>query len=66
MSTKIAPNFLLKFLGFFDREARSMRAFIGKKYDADISKTMKIFNWTHIPFEKTILDTAKYIEKVIK
>ena len=66
VSTKIAPNFLLKFLSFFDREARSMRAFIGKKYDADISKTMKIFNWTHIPFEKTILDTAKYIEKVIK
>ena len=30
VSTKLAPNFLLNFMGNFNREARSMRAFIGK------------------------------------
>tara|TARA_B100001057_G_C22871457_1_gene959152 strand:+ start:13209 stop:13445 length:237 start_codon:yes stop_codon:yes gene_type:complete len=36
-----------------------------KEIKSDISKTTKIFNWSHIPFEKTILDTAKYIERLI-
>ena len=62
VSTKLAPNFLLKFIGNFDREARSMRAFIGKTYNGDISSTIKTFNWKPINVEKTVLDTAKSIE----
>ena len=65
VSTKLAPNFLLKFIGNFDREARSMRAFIGKTYNADISSTMETFDWQPISVEKTVLDTAKSIEYVI-
>ena len=65
VSTKLAPNFLLKFIGNFDREARSMRAFIGKTYNGDVSSTMKIFNWKPISFEKTVLDTAKSIKVLI-
>ena len=65
VSTKLAPNFLLKFIGIFDREARSMRAFIGKTYNGDASSTMKIFNWKPISFEKTVLDTAKSIKGLI-
>ena len=65
VSTKLAPNFLLKFIGNFDREARSMRAFIGKTYSGDVSSTMKIFNWKPISFEKTVLDTAKSIKGLI-
>ena len=65
VSTKLAPNFLLKFIGNFDREARSMRAFIGKTYNGDVSSTMKIFNWKPISFEKTVLDTAKSIKGLI-
>ena len=61
VSTRLAPNFLLRFLGNFDREARSMRAFIGKTYHGDISSTVKTFNWQPIDFEKTVLDTAKSI-----
>ena len=61
VSTRLAPNFLLRFLGNFDREARSMRAFIGKTYHGDISSTVKSFNWQPIDFEKTVLDTAKSI-----
>ena len=62
VSTKLAPNFLLKFIGNFDREARSMKAFIGKTYDGDISLTMETFNWKPISLEKTVLDTIKSIE----
>lgn len=62
VSTTLAPNFLLKFLGNVDREAKSMRPFIGKTYSGDISLTMKTFDWKPIPFEKIVLDTAKSIE----
>ena len=65
VSTRLAPNLLLNFLGNFDREARSMKAFIGKTYKCDISSTMKTFNWTPISLEKTILDTAKSIESFL-
>ena len=65
VSTKLAPNFLLKFIGNFDREARSMRAFIGKTYNGDISSTIETFDWKPISFEKTVLDTAKSIESSI-
>ena len=62
VSTKLAPNFLLKFIGNFDREARSMRAFIGKTYNGDVSSTMETFDWKPRIFEETVLDTAKSIE----
>ena len=52
VSTKLAPNFLLNFMGNFNREARSMRAFIGKTYNGDVSSTMETFEWKPISFEK--------------
>ena len=65
VSTKLAPNFLLKFIGNFDREARSIRAFIGKTYNCDVSSTIETFDWKPISFEKTVLDSAKSIEDLI-
>ena len=62
VSTKLAPNFLLKFMSNFNREAKSMKSFIGNTYNGNISSTMKTFNWKPIAFEKTVLDTAKSIE----
>ena len=63
VSTKLAPNFLLKFLAYFNNEAKSMRTFVGKRYNGDISLTKKTFNWSPINIEKTLLDTAKSIER---
>ena len=63
VSTKLAPNFLLNFMSNFSREAKSMRAFIGKTYNGDVSLTMEIFNWKPISFDKTVLETAKSIEE---
>ena len=65
VSTKLAPNFLLKIMGYIDREAKSMRTFIGKTYNGDVSSTMKVFNWKPIPLEKTVLDTAKSIDSYL-
>lgn len=65
VSTRLAPNFLLNLIGNFDREAKSMRPFIGKTYNGDVSLTMKTFDWRPIPFEKTVLDTAKSIKSYL-
>ena len=62
VSTKLAPNFLLKILGNINREAKSLKSFIGNTYNGNISLTTKTFNWKPIAFEKTVLDTAKSIE----
>ena len=62
VSRRLAPNFLLNFIGNFDREARSMKAFIGKTYDGDVSSTMKTFDWKPLSLEKLFLDTVKSIE----
>ena len=64
VSTKLAPNFLLKAMGYVNREARSMRAFIGKTYTGDVTSTMEVFDLKPIAFEKTILDTAKCIDEL--
>jgi dihydroflavonol-4-reductase len=65
VSTKLAPNFLLKIMGYIDREAKSMRSFIGKTYNGDVSSTMEVFDWNPIPFKKTVLDTAKSIDSYL-
>jgi len=65
VSTKLAPTFLLKFMAKFNDEAKGMLPFIGNTVEADISDTMRTFNWKPMSFEKTVLDTAKSVEKVI-
>jgi len=66
VSTKLAPTFLLKFIAKFNDEMKGMLPFVGNTIEADVSTTMTTFNWKPIPFEKTVLDTAKSVEHVIK
>ena len=63
VSTKVAPNFLLMLMSNFNRDLKSMRGFIGKTYDADVSPAMKTFNWKPYAFETTVLDTAKSVKE---
>lgn len=63
-STKLAPNFILKFLANFDREAKGMLTMLDMNLNADNSKTMEVFDWTPIPFEKTLLETAEAVKKI--
>ena len=63
-STKLAPNFMLKLLSIFDREAKGMLAMLDMNLSADNSKTMEVFNWEPVPFEKTLIETAEAVKKI--
>ena len=63
-STKLAPNFMLKLLSIFDREAKGMLTMLDMNISADNSKTMEVFNWKPIPFETTLLDTAVVVQNI--
>jgi len=65
VSTKLAPTFLLKFIANFNDEMKGMLPFVGNTIEADVSDTMITFNWKPIPFEKTVLDTAKSVKEAI-
>jgi len=66
VSTKLAPTFLLKFIANFNDEMKGMLPFVGNTIEADVSDTMNTFNWKPIPFEKTVLDTAKSVLTELK
>ena len=66
VSTKVAPNFFLRFMSIFSNDIKGMLPFIGYTYSADVSETMKIFNWKPISLRKTVLDTAESINELIK
>ncbi len=66
VSMRLAPTFLLKFIARFNNEMKGMLPFIGNTVEADVSSTMKTFGWKPMPFEKTVLDTAKSVEQSIK
>ena len=53
-----APTFLLKFMGLFDREARGMLPFIGKKAALDNSLTLKILGWKPAPMANAFKEMA--------
>jgi dihydroflavonol-4-reductase len=66
VSTKVAPNFFLRFMSIFSNDIKGMLPFIGYTYSADVSETMKIFNWKPISLRKTVLDTAESVNELIK
>lgn len=61
-SPKKAPSLLVKFMSLFDREMKGMLPFVDAEVSADIGPTQEVFNWKPIPFEKTVLDSAKSVE----
>tara|TARA_B110000037_G_scaffold196172_1_gene233163 strand:- start:1593 stop:2597 length:1005 start_codon:yes stop_codon:yes gene_type:complete len=65
-SPRKAPSFMVKFMSLFNREMKGMLPFVDVAVSADISQTKQIFNWKPIPFEKTILETAKSVEEAMK
>ncbi|MCG8476776.1 MAG: aldehyde reductase [Cytophagales bacterium] len=65
VGTKVAPNFMVKLLAHFNSEMKGMLPYVGKKYEGDITRTKKIFNWNPIPFEKMVLDTAQSVNSIL-
>ncbi len=63
-STRIAPNFLLRFVANFDREAKGMLALLGMNLSSDNSQTRELFNWTPIPFKQSVLESAAAVKAI--
>jgi dihydroflavonol-4-reductase len=66
VSTKLAPNFLLKFMANFNSDLKGMLPYIGNTFNGDVQETMKTFNWKPIAFKKTVLDTGKSVEEAMQ
>ena len=64
-SPKKAPSFMVKFMSLFNREMKGMLPIVDAEISADISPTKQVFNWKPLPFEKTVLDTAKSIQPLL-
>ena len=58
-----APTFLLKFISLFDREAKGMIPFIGKKAALDNSSTFKVLNWKPTPMANSFKEMAAAISQ---
>lgn len=56
------PEGLIRILGIFNRELRSMKAFLGKSVHADNSQTVSELKWSPRSISETVLDTAKALE----
>ena len=66
VSTKLAPNFLLKIMALFDKGMKGLLPFVGNTYNGDISDTLKTFNWKPIPLKITVLDTAASVTEAME
>jgi len=56
-----APTFLLKFMSLFDREAKGMSPFLGKKAHLDNSATFQILKWSPTPMATSFREMADAI-----
>jgi len=62
----LAPNFLIKFFGNFDKSAKMMVPFLGYDFNISSKKVMDLLNINLIPIEKTIEDTGNYLQSYDK
>jgi dihydroflavonol-4-reductase len=54
-----APSFMLRFAALFDREARGMVPFLGKKAALDNRATFELLDWKPTPIETSFAEMAK-------
>lgn len=62
-STRIAPDFLIRLMALFDREAKGMLGLLGMHPVADNSTTREMFGWTPMAFEESLRDTATAVKR---
>ena len=58
-----APTFLIKIMSLFDRDAKGMIPFIGKKAALDNSATLKVLNWKPTPMADSFKEMAAAISR---
>ena len=58
-----APTLLLRFMSLFDREARGMLPFIGRRASYDNSATFKVLDWKPTPVADSFREMAAAISR---
>lgn len=66
VSTRKAPNFMLKFMALFSKDVKGMVSFLGRKVGSDNQATKDILAWQPTPIETSIIDMAQSIERFSK
>lgn len=61
ISTTLAPNLLLRFLGLFDGEIRALWPSLGKHTGIDSTKARTVLGIDFISAEQSLVETAKYV-----
>jgi dihydroflavonol-4-reductase len=59
--SRVAPTFLLKFMGLFDREVKGMLPYIGKAASFDNRETFEMLGWRPTPIETSLKEMADAI-----
>jgi outer membrane receptor for ferric coprogen and ferric-rhodotorulic acid len=62
--TRKLPDWVVRFVGLFDREVRGQLFELGKVRRLSSAKAEKDFGWSSRPWEETIVDTATSLEAV--
>ncbi len=63
-SARIAPNFMLRIMALFDREAKGMLGFLDMNIHADNSQTRTVFDWTPRALRESVLDSARAVKAI--
>ncbi len=63
-SERIAPNFMLRIMALFDREAKGMLGFLDVNIHADNSQTCTVFDWTPRSLRESVLDSARAVKAI--
>ena len=62
---KFIPTKIIKILALFNKEMKNMATMISRgSYNADISETISLYNWSQIALEDTLIDMCKSLEKL--
>jgi dihydroflavonol-4-reductase len=62
--TRKLPDWVVRFVGLFDREVRGQLFELGKVRRSSSAKAEKNLGWSSRPWEETIVDTATSLEAV--
>ncbi len=63
-STRLAPNFMIKLMSLFDREAKGMIGLLDMNLTADNSEATRLFDWTPYPFKDSVIESAKAVKAI--
>tara|TARA_B100000214_G_C23911830_1_gene601687 strand:+ start:256 stop:1254 length:999 start_codon:yes stop_codon:yes gene_type:complete len=62
--TKVAPNFIIKFLALFDSTLRAAATKVDYNYDIDSNQAKTIIGFSPMPLDRTLRDTYNYIKNI--